>query len=117
VADPEQSILNKLSELFNTLVLDRVVAWHKGANGFHTASRGRARKPEPEPTNPDNGAVWSLLSLVASRDLNKSLGQAVGLVLCGTAQEGRGRRMKDIVEALQNAALASIDDEGACVYV
>jgi hypothetical protein len=53
--------------------------------------------------------VWELLALVASRDLSKCLQSAVGLVLQNQAKGGAPKRVKELVDALQDAALASIE--------
>jgi hypothetical protein len=39
VSDPEQGILNRLADLFNDVVIERVLAWHKANNAPGTSTR------------------------------------------------------------------------------
>eukprot|EP00624_Nannochloropsis_granulata_P000481 evm.model.NODE_11823_length_16375_cov_18.355114.1 len=133
VADPEQSILNRLVDLVHEVILDRIIRWHRqrkeGAAGPASGKPQRSRRDvaqeegmEEEGKREEAAArahaalraststVWELLSIVASRDLNKCLQNAIGLVV--QAQNGQAsapRRLKELMEALQTAALASID--------
>lgn len=143
VADPEQSILNRLADIIHEVILDRILAWHRlrktagGAPAPAVANRARRaatasqagsaeeQAAEAAAERARNATVWELLAMVASRDLNKCLQQAVGLVLTqasstsatGSAQTSP-RRLKELMEALQSAALASIDGAGgACPCV
>jgi len=139
VADPEQSILNRLVDLVHEVILDRIIAWHRqrkeAAAGPPVSKPQRARRgaqmeveDDMEDDMEDEGGrkeaaaraqaalrartstVWELLSIVASRDLNKCLQNAIGLVVqAQNAQAVAPRRLKELMEALQTAALASID--------
>lgn len=126
VSDPEQSLLNRLVELVDQVILDRVLEWmncHKHPGGRKGAvrsgrktrnaaeeSRAGTEAEEDEAKKEIDTSVWSLLSIVASRDLHRCLQSAVNLLLqssCATA-----RRLRDLMEALQAAALLSIEGEG-----
>lgn len=141
VADPEQSILNRLVELIHEVILDRIIEWHRQrqeiASGVPRSRSGREARPrrgkagtgdddgeetEEERKTKENAAiwehaaihartstVWELLSIVASRDLNKCLQNAIRLVVqAQNAQAVAPRRLKELMDALQSAALASI---------
>ncbi|GAB5032194.1 condensin-2 complex subunit d3 [Nannochloropsis oceanica] len=133
VADPEQSILNRLVDLVHEVILDRIINWHRqrkeGAAGPASGKPQRSRRGaaheeamEEEVKSEESAArahaalrartstVWELLSIVASRDLNKCLQNAIGLVVqAQNSQVSAPRRLKELMDALQTAALASID--------
>ena len=133
VADPEQSILNRLVDLVHEVILDRIILWHRqrkdaGAAGRpapvararRSAAAGAAEEVDEEAearaqaqAHARTSTVWEMLSIVASRDLNKCLQNAITLVVnAQNAQAVTPRRLKELMEALQSAALASIDSAG-----
>ena len=120
VNDPEQSLLNRLVELVDQVILERVLVWMKhqkpGKKGAARSSRktrnaeeGTQGEDEVDEEDKPDATVWSLLSIMAARDLHRFLQAAVNLVLASST--ATPRRLKDLMEALQIAALLSIEGE------
>jgi len=100
--------------------MERVLTWmnhQKPGKGSRSTRKARhAEDPqaddnaEEKEEKPD-ATVWSLLSIVASRDLHCLLQSAMNLLLARPS--ATPRRLKDLMEALQMAALLSIEgDDG-----
>lgn len=131
VSDPEQSLLNRLVELVDQVIIERVLVWlnnHKYPGGKKGGSRSTRRtriadddskdevEAEEEKEVEVDMSVWSLLSIVASRDLHRCLQLAVNLLL--QSSSATPRRLKELMEALQTAALLSIEgNEGEVILV
>ncbi|CAM9823437.1 unnamed protein product, partial [Laminaria digitata] len=111
-SDPEQTCQNRLVEIVRTVLLDRVVDWHRAEIGLEKAKGGRSARGNavglgaPSMASADRvSSVWPLLAKAGRGDAHKCLKKAIATLML---QKDSGFKARPLLNALRSAAVVAL---------